>query len=116
MARTKTIQIPIPTVLSRMDDRCQIIYICPKCKQSLEMLGNMACECPSCASPLNWEGLPMRVSTEFREVYESILYEEEKPKKKVEKPTRAKKKVVEITKDDILLRKLQEYIQASNIK
>ena len=113
MARPKSVCRPIPTTLSRLDDRCQIIYVCPKCKQSLEMLGNMAHDCPQCSAALDWTRLPMRVSKEFREEYEAILYAEEKPAKKVSSSGKGKKKAKSETKEDTLLSKLKEYVAAT---
>lgn len=112
--RSKQPQIPIIVGLSRLDDRKQILYSCPKCKESLEMLGNMTHECPKCGISLEWGSMPMRVSTEFREQYESVLYAEEKQKKKPESSKGSKKKQKLETKEDILFHMVREYV-AQNI-
>ena len=104
--RSKQPQIPIIVGLSRLDDRKQILYSCPKCKESLEMLGNMAHECPKCGISLVWGSMPMRVSDEFRNRYEKVFDEEDRSNKTRSKRLTNKSK----NKEDILLHMVREYV------
>lgn len=53
MAKTKIDPIPIVSHLQDLDERLCIVYLCPKCKGSLEMLGNLAQNCPHCSFVVN---------------------------------------------------------------
>ena len=77
--------VPVASFVSEYNDRRTIVYLCPKCKQSLEMLGRFAFKCPHCNIGLEWEGLPMKCSPEFRDEYEAIFDMDDKKFKKKSK-------------------------------
>ena len=103
MAKSKIDPIPIVSHLQDLDERLCIVYLCPKCKGSLEMLGNLAQNCPHCSFALDCGELPMRVSPAFRDKYEAILYAEEKK-------SSAKSKSEAPLKEERLRLMLDEYI------
>lgn len=75
--------VPVASHVSEYNDRRTIVYCCPKCKESLEMLGRFAFKCPKCNMSLEWEGLPSKCSLEFREEYEAIFEMDDKKFKKI---------------------------------
>lgn len=83
MQKIKAVK-PVPVGLSEFNDRRLILYACPKCGTSFEMLGRMEFACHNCNVALDWGTLPTKCSLEFRDKYEALMGREEKKEKKKE--------------------------------
>ena len=65
---------PIPFTLSQWGSGTEILYKCPKCGQEFRILGNHEKYCHNCGQGIEWEGVPVRCSTAFKQLWDPVYY------------------------------------------
>jgi hypothetical protein len=61
-------ELPIPCELSKWDNKT-VLYICPKCAESLRYFGRKQNYCHKCGEKLDWQYAPEQASEETVKKY-----------------------------------------------
>lgn len=80
MSRTKDFidpHLPIPFRISNWDNGDRILYKCPKCRASFQILGNLEKYCHNCGRKIEWKFSPTFLDADEKAEYDDSCPQEE---------------------------------------